>query len=417
VRDDTPQRGKEPRPIRALHSFPHKIGAGRICDTAWYEVATAAKAGAEVVVHPGVVHRPLPPTVAVRPTLARGRLRIPYTLLGLKRALRLHDQIVARRLEQLADRVDVVHAWPLAAAETLSVARRLGVTTVLERPNAHTRYALEAVREESERIGVELPKDYEHAYDEDVLQHEELEYELADFLLCASEFARVSFLERGFPPEKLLRHTYGYDPRIFHAGGHRERDGGLIVLFAGVAAVRKGLHFALEAWLRSPASENGTFLIAGEFLLAYERHLDAQLSHPSVHVLGHRSDVPELMRTSDVLVLPTIEEGFGIVCIEALASGAVPLVSKACTDACEHGVNSLVHEIGDVDALTTHLTALHRDRELLASLREGALRTAPQHTWDRAGEVLVDAYAQALDGRENRRDAVQPARLPERAAR
>ena len=41
------------------------------------------------------------------------------------------------------------------------------------------------------------------------------------------------------------------------------------MLFVGVAAVRKGLHFALDAWLRSPASRDGEFLVAGDVLPAY----------------------------------------------------------------------------------------------------------------------------------------------------
>ena len=36
--------------------------------------------------------------------------------------------------------------------------------------------------------------------------------------------------------------------------------------------------------------------------------------------LGHRTDVPELMRSSDALLLPSIEEGFGLVCTEAIGS-------------------------------------------------------------------------------------------------
>jgi glycosyltransferase involved in cell wall biosynthesis len=383
--------------LRVLQSFPHKIGAGRICDTAWYQADGVAAAGARLTVFPGVVHRPLPSSISVRATLARGRWRLPYRAAGLLRTLALHDRIVARRLEGLAGQVDVVHVWPLAAAETIRAARRLGITTVLERPNAHTRYAFEAVRDESKRIGVPLPTGYEHSFDAEVLRREEIEYELADVLLCASEFTRRTFLDRGFAAGKLVRHTYGYDAQLFHPSAERRETGaGLKVIFAGVCAVRKGLHFALDAWLRSPASEDGTFLIAGGFLPAYERYLADKLAHPSVRVLGHRNDVPELMRTSDVMILPTIEEGYGIVCVEALASGAVPLVSRACTEVCEHGVNALVHEIGDVDKLTEHVTALHEDRRLLASLRDAALKGAPRHTWARAGEVLVDAYGEAI---------------------
>ena len=385
-------------PIRVLYSFPHRIGAGRICYTAWEQVRGLVAAGAEVFVHTASVARPLPPDTPASPTLARGRLKLPYRLVGQHRALALHDRVVARRLPRLAERIDIVHTWPLGALETLRAASGLGLPTVLERPNAHTRFAYEVVRAESERIGVPLPPDHEHAYNEAVLRKEQAEYGLADFLLCPSEFVVQTFLDHGVPAEKLVRHIYGYDEETYFPE-NREPDptGGLTVLYVGVAAVRKGLHFALDAWLRSPASRDGTFLVAGEMLPAYGEYLADRLAHPSVHALGHRDDVPDLMRSSDLLVLPSIEEGFGLVCAEAIGSGCVPLVSDACTELCRHGENSLVHHVGDVDALEEQLTTLHRDRAFLARLREGCDRTAPEMTWTAAGTVLLDAYRRVLE--------------------
>jgi glycosyltransferase involved in cell wall biosynthesis len=299
-------------------------------------------------------------------------------------------------LRKLRGRFDVVHTWPLGARETLKAAKELEIPTVLERPNAHTRFAYEVVREECRRLGVELPPDHEHAYNEAILEKEEEEYELADYLLCPSEFVVQTFLDRGFRPEKLLRHIYGYDEHVYFPARDGRRAGGLRMLFVGVAAVRKGLHYALEAWLASPAPENGgEFLIAGEFLPEYERRLAAMLAHPSVEALGHREDVPELMRTSDVLVLPSIEEGFGLVCAEAMGSGCVPLVSDACTDVCVHGENALVHRVGDVDELTRHISAVQEDPQLLTRLRLGAARTAPKVTWAAAGRRLAHVYATA----------------------
>jgi glycosyltransferase involved in cell wall biosynthesis len=116
------------------------------------------------------------------------------------------------------------------------------------------------------------------------------------------------------------------------------------------------------------------------------------LSDPSVRVLGHRNDIPELMRQSDVLVLPTIEEGFGLVCTEAMGSGCVPLVSEACTDLCRHFENAMVHRIGDVDALAQQITQLDQDRALLERLRAAGLRTAPNITWNAAGVTLLNVY-------------------------
>jgi glycosyltransferase involved in cell wall biosynthesis len=148
--------------------------------------------------------------------------------------------------------------------------------------------------------------------------------------------------------------------------------------------------------LKSPAHHNGNFLIAGELLPAYAEKLKTMLSHPSVHVLGHRNDVPDLMRKSDVLVLPTIEEGFGLVCVEALGSGCVPLVSEACTDVCKHMENALVHPIGDVNTLTTHITMLYQDRDLLERLRNAAILAAPKVTWDAAGIRLLEVYRNVI---------------------
>jgi glycosyltransferase involved in cell wall biosynthesis len=381
--------------VRVLHSFPHKIGAERIATTAWHEVADVAAAGGQVTVAAAVVHRPLPASVRVRTTISRGRWRIPYRVLGTTRTLALHDQIVAAALPSLAREIDVVHTWPLGALKTLRVAKRLGIPTVLERPNAHTRFAYDVVARECARLGVALPKDHEHAFNESRLRKEEEEYRLADYLLCPSEFVAETFRAHGFADEKLLRHSYGYDEtRYYPSAEPRERGDGLAALFVGVCAVRKGLHFALEAWLRSPASRTGTFTIAGDFLPAYREKLSDLLAHPSIRVLGHRNDVPELMRRSDVLILPSLEEGSPLVCMEAVGSGCVPLVSRAGAEVAIQD-NALVHEVGDVETLCGHLTSVAEDPELLRRMRAACLDVAPQLTWGAAGHRLLGAYEQA----------------------
>jgi glycosyltransferase involved in cell wall biosynthesis len=383
--------------VRVLYSFPHKLGAERICYTAWQQVNGLAAAGADLLVFPGALKRPVPSGVKVMPTLVLGRIRMPYKLIGSMRAFALHDYIVSRRIEKLAGQIDIIHTWSQGALRTIETAARLGIPTVLERPNAHTRFAYEVVQQECERLGVALPPGHEHAYNEEVLRVEEEEFERADRLLCPSEFVVQTFLDRGFVQERLVRHIYGFDEKTYFPDEQpRDNKHGLTMLFVGVCAVRKGLHFALEAWLNSPAHHDGKFLIAGEFLPAYEQKLSAMLAHPSVHVLGHRNDVPELMRKSDILVLPSIEEGFGLVCTEAMGSGCVPLVSDACTDLCQHMENALVHHAGDVAALKQHITMVHEDRDLLQKLRTAGLGIVPEITWTAAGEKLLDVYRETI---------------------
>jgi glycosyltransferase involved in cell wall biosynthesis len=387
------------KPVRVLYSFPLKLGADRICTTAWYQINGLAEAGAEVLVFPASICRPVAPGVAVSPTLARGRLRLPYRIVGAMRAGALHDHLVARRLRKRVGKVDIIHTWPLGALETLKTARRLGIPTVLERCNAHTGFAMGVVQRECERLGVMLPPDHEHAYNAEKLHKEEEEYKLATRLLCPSEFVVKTFLDKGYAQEQLVRHIYGYDENEYYPSTEaRESKRGLTMLFVGVCAVRKGVHYALEAWLRSPASKDGTFLIAGEFLPAYREKLAAMLAHPSVKVLGHRTDVPQLARKSDILVLPSIEEGFGLVITEAMGSGCVPLASDACTEICSHMKTGLMHRVGDVEALTQHITMLHEDRNLLERLRTAGLEAAPGVTWTAAGRILLEAYRETIAG-------------------
>ena len=383
--------------IRVLFSFPFRLGADRICGIAWQQVKGLAAAGADVLVFPASVCRPISSDLKVSPTLARGKLRLPYKIVGTMRACALHDQIVARRLKKLAGRIDIIHTWPLGALETLKKAARLGIPTVLERCNAHTGFAMEVVQKECDRLGIALPPDHEHAYNAVKLRKEEEEYRLATRLLCPSEFVVKTFLDKGYAREQLVRHTYGYDEKVYYPTNQpRDSKRGLTMLFVGVCAVRKGVHFALEAWLRSPASKDGTFLVAGEFLPAYQKKLTSMLAHPSVKVLGHRNDVQDLMRNSDILVLPSIEEGFGLVIAEAMGSGCVPLVSDACTEICTHMKTGLVHRVGDLERLTQHITMLHEDRALLEKLRAASLATAPDVTWTAAGVKLLQAYIETI---------------------
>ena len=383
--------------LRVLYSFPHKLGADRICTTAWHQVAGLMEAGVEVVVCPGALSRPLPAGARVMPTLARGRLRIPYRVLGPRAAFALHDLVVARRLQRMGEAIDLVHAWPLGALHTLRTAARLGIPTVLERPNAHTRFAYEVVRRECERIGVPLPANHEHAYKQHVLDKEELEYATATRLLCPSDFVADSFLRLGFDRERLARHQYGFDASVFRPAERvREPDAGLSALFVGGCAPRKGLHFALQAWLESRAGRRGRFRIAGAFVPGYAERLGRMLEHPGVEVLGHRGDVPQLMRDSDVLLLPTLEEGSALVTSEARGSGCVLLVSEAAGAICRHGHDALVHAVGDVAALAGHLDLLDGDPALLQRLRANSLASIDRITWHAAGARLLEVYRETI---------------------
>jgi glycosyltransferase involved in cell wall biosynthesis len=382
--------------VRVLYSFPDRLGSAGVGTTALQQVRGLVEQGVEVLLYctsrdvevPGVQH--------VRETLVVAGKRIPHRALGVERAYRFHDRRVAAALRRL-DGVDLVHCWPKATVETAKAARRRGIRTLREVPNTHTAHAFDVAARENASLGLAPAAGHSHTFDPGVLVREEEEYRLADLLLVPSEFSRRTFLERGVPPERLALHQYGYDPaHYFPAPGERPPERPFTVLFAGRCEPRKGLHYALQAWLASGAAADGRFLICGQFVPGYREVLAPLLEHPSVEEHGF-VDLGPVMRESDVFVLPSLEEGSALVTYEAQASGCVLAVSDAVGARVDHGRQGLVHEAGDVSTLTAQLRTLAQDRELLARLRSETVAGLGRLTWSHAARELVAVYARTIE--------------------
>ena len=386
-------------PLRILYSFADTLGAPGIGTTAWSQARGLAALGHDVRIWCTAVARDVPGARKVATTLTVAGRRIPHRALGRRRAYRYHDRRVARALRALAGEVDIVHCWPRATLATAAAARAAGAVSVREAPNTHTAFAYERVAEETARLGLAPPPGHSHTADAEALELEEREYAAVDAVGVPSEFSRATFLARGVPPERLGLHQYGFDPDRFPApepDRGRAPDGGLRALFVGRCEPRKGLHHALDAWLASGAAERGSFTICGDFYPGYDDALADRLAHPSVTVKGFVPDVAALMRASDVLLLPTVEEGSALVTYEAQASGCVLVVSDAAGARCVHLEGGLVHPAGDLETLTEHLRLLDRDPGLLARLRAETLARRDELTWEQGARDLERHYRELL---------------------
>jgi glycosyltransferase involved in cell wall biosynthesis len=386
----------EPAPtLRVLYSFPHSLGGSGIGNTAWQQVNALHDAGVQVTVYCTSLRDPLPTSVRVVQTLRVAGRRIPHRALGVQRAYDYHD--LRTSLAVSPDRYDLVHAWPRACLRTFRRARLGRVPSFRELPNAHTASTFDASAQASRDAGVPLPPGFSHRPDATRLAREEREFEAADFLLAPSQFVLDSFLERGTSPGRLVRHAYGYDPTRFSAAD-RDDSGtrAFTAVFVGRGEPAKGVHYALQAWLASAAAEHGRFLILGRFLDEYRETLRDQLAHPSVEVLGFVDDVGAVLRQADVLLFPTYTEGSALVTFESMASGLVPLVSRAAGAPVTDGVDGFLHDVGDVAALVEQLDLLAGDPQRLAQLRSATLATSAGQSWRATGPALVAAYRAGL---------------------
>ncbi len=384
--------------MRVLLSFPTRIGTPGIGMIGWHQATGLARAGAEVHVACGSVELAMPDVGVLRETMRLpGGPRIPYRIGGRERAAAWHDRQVARLLRH-GCAFDVVHAWPAGAALTLGAARAWGVPALLERPNAHTAYAVEVVAAECARLGVRLRSASPHAGDPARLARELREFAAADALLCPSDFVAATHAGRGEPEERLLRHRYGCDPSRFWpaARTRAQRARPVVVAFVGRLEPRKGVHLAIDAWRAAALRPGAQLLLCGAMEPGYERALQPLLGLPGVRLLGPVADPAPLMRRVDALVLPSLEEGSALVTYEARACGAIPLVSDRTGAPVRDGIDGLVHPAGDTATLAEHYRRLDGDPTLRGALRARSLEGRAELSWDAAARELLAAYAAAV---------------------
>jgi glycosyltransferase involved in cell wall biosynthesis len=387
--------GCESATVRILYSFPDGIGRPGIGTTAHNQVSELAAQGADVTLYCTSQHRELPDNVRVVRTLSARGHRIPHRVLGVDRTYRYHDARVATALRRNGGDIDVVHCWPRATIRTAEAARAAAIPSFREVPNTHTGHAFDVVARELRTLGLSPERGHSHTFDPAVLRREEREYDVADFLLVPSEYSLRTFLEREVPANKLVLHRYGYDPLRFFPAGRSEEPRPFTAIFVGRCEPRKGLHYALRAWLDSGAAEHGRFVVCGTFDPSYRAAVGDLLRHPSIEVRGFVDDPAALMRESDVLLFPSVEEGSALVTYEAQACGCVPVVSEATGARVRDGVDGLVHEPRDVGVLTEQLRRVHRDPRLLAELRAATIESSRTLTWAGAAEELLERYAAA----------------------
>ena len=156
-----------------------------------------------------------------------------------------------------------------------------------------------------------------------------------------------------------------------------------VVIHVGRLCKSKGQHLLLQAAanLHQPGQE-AVYLIVGKDLeqdgayLNYLKDMAQELGiNKSVHFLGHRADIPQLLALSDLLVLPSYTEGLPLVILEAMAAG-LPVVATPVGGIPEvviHQETGLLVPVEDVQGLGDAILRLLQNPHLMQEMGSKAL--------------------------------------------
>jgi len=274
-----------------------------------------------------------------------------------------------------------------AGLRTGREAQRRGAQHVCDRGSAHIRFQNLILREEFERWGAPF-----FGIDPRVIAREEAEYAAANIITVPSEFALRSFASCGLSAVKLRKVPYGVNLQRFKPDGHPDRNV-FDVLTIGQISFQKGFPYLLEAFrkLKHPRKR---LIVIGSMQPEIERWLVGKdLAGVEFRGVVSQTELASVISRCHVMVLASVQDGFGLVLAEAMACGC-PVIATEHTggpDLIMNGVEGFVVPIRDANVIAERLERLAQDDGLRARMSGAALeRVRRLGGWNEYGQAFAD---------------------------
>jgi glycosyltransferase involved in cell wall biosynthesis len=210
-------------------------------------------------------------------------------------------------------------------------------------------------------------------------------------ILVPSQFVKER-LTANFGPRPITVIPEGVDLAFFRP----DAPGGTLqlpekyVLFVGSLSPRKNVTGLLQAWRRISSEFPDIWLVIAGSKGANFSALPHGDEPERVHFCGYvpDADLPALYAGAMLLVLPSLQEGFGLPILEAMACGTPVLASDGGALPETMGNAGMIFALSDPGGLTDAMTILLRNPDLRAELRRAGQEHASKHSWEITAELL-----------------------------
>lgn len=288
------------------------------------------------------------------------------------------DKYTSKLVEE-DNSIEFVYAYENGALKTFEVAKRNSVKCIYELPTGYWR-ALEIINKDQIQINPHWKSTLQGIMDsKEALIRKDRELELADLIIVASSFTKDSL--ESFPgtlPEiKVIPYGFPKPIKVDDRNWYSGKDS-LKVLFVGGLKQSKGLSYMADAVKTLQDKIELTIIGTGPALKLLKEEI------PKFNYLGSlpHNEVLKQMRDHDVLLFPSLFDGFGMVITEAMSQGMVviatnhtglPDISDEKSAICIPHSNSRVIEEA--------LNSLVNDKDKVKAMGMAALERAKKYQW------------------------------------
>lgn len=221
------------------------------------------------------------------------------------------------------------------------------------------------------------------------------EISMVDKVWSISSLVTNSYLENQYPQEKIFNCSLGVDLDKYNRIAHLNKGEGVTIVFVGNVNAEKGVHdlFASICNL-GRIGKNLTLILNGSLSPDFKGVFDSymlKLSRLSINVKLCPGDPLDSYSSGTFFILPSIHESFGLVVLEAMASGLPVIVSDkvGAKDCVKHGENGFIFSVGNVQELTHYMTKLINDPELVETMGKKSYGLSQKYSWAEVTRNLI----------------------------
>ena len=207
------------------------------------------------------------------------------------------------------------------------------------------------------------------------------EYRAADFITVPSEHVKQSFIKYGIPEKKLVKIPYGIEDFFLKENNFDKEKRNNITITSPIGVI-KGTHYTFEVIKRLKKFYNIKFHLIG-FLRPDIKPIIQKNSHliDFIGTIKH-NNLPSYLENIDILLHPSIDDGFPLLPVEAMARGVIPLLSHTTgsSEIIKNGVDGFVVHYSDVDYMVEIIKILIENEELRKRISRNARKKATLYT-------------------------------------
>nr|WP_285889738.1 glycosyltransferase [Neobacillus niacini] len=215
------------------------------------------------------------------------------------------------------------------------------------------------------------------------------EIELGQYFLVASSFSERSLNYSGVPSDRIFKCTYGIDSSFFSVkikNVYEKRR--LNCIFIGKVSQKKGAFYLLDA-IKDIDLEKFSFRFIGEYDEQSKYYNDFK---DKCDFEGHvtKDKLLHFFSKADILIFPSLADGFGLSVLEALSCGIPTICSdnSGVSDLIEDGYNGFVVRTGNSKDIYEKLVWFDQNRDKLPSMSDNARKTAKSYSWDKYDDLI-----------------------------